>query len=125
MKIKIMKPTVVTLAYGLGFGMVIVLVVVPAALGVGQDLGRARRAFGRGLRARALRRPLMAGAGVAGAGFAVALLPLAAQGVLPAWWPVPAGTAQAAAWYGAAVLGGLVVAAALAARGRAGGAGRG
>ncbi|SOC17399.1 multidrug efflux pump subunit AcrB [Rhodobacter sp. JA431] len=45
-----LKPTIITLVYGLGFGMVIVLVVVPAALAVGQDFGRAIRAFKRGLR---------------------------------------------------------------------------
>ena len=35
-----LKPTVITLAYGLGFGMVIVLLVVPAILAMQQDLGR-------------------------------------------------------------------------------------
>ena len=44
-----LKPTVVTLVYGLGFGMVIVLIVVPAALAVGQDFGRDIRALRRGL----------------------------------------------------------------------------
>ncbi len=35
-----LKPTVITLVYGLGFGMVLVLLVVPALLAVGHDLGR-------------------------------------------------------------------------------------
>lgn len=44
-----LKPTVITLVYGLAFGMVIVLIVVPAALAVGQDFGRDLRALKRGL----------------------------------------------------------------------------
>ncbi|SFD91036.1 efflux RND transporter permease subunit [Roseivivax sediminis] len=47
-----LKPTVITLCYGLGFGMVLVLLVVPALLAVGEDFARARAAFGRGLRHR-------------------------------------------------------------------------
>ncbi|MBD3679730.1 MAG: efflux RND transporter permease subunit [Rhodobacteraceae bacterium] len=46
-----LKPTVITLVYGLGFGMVLVLLVVPALLAVGQDISRnitaARRALQR------------------------------------------------------------------------------
>ncbi|MFN6978268.1 MAG: efflux RND transporter permease subunit, partial [Gemmobacter sp.] len=46
-----LKPTVITLVYGLGFGMVLVLVVVPALMAVQNDTGRAfaslRRSFGR------------------------------------------------------------------------------
>jgi multidrug efflux pump subunit AcrB len=45
-----LKPTVITLVYGLGFGMVIVLLVVPAILALQQDLGKQvtalRRAIG-------------------------------------------------------------------------------
>ncbi|WP_108485187.1 efflux RND transporter permease subunit [Oceaniglobus ichthyenteri] len=45
-----LKPTVITLVYGLGFGMVLVLLVVPALLAMQQDLGKQfaamRRAFG-------------------------------------------------------------------------------
>ncbi|MCW1934365.1 efflux RND transporter permease subunit [Pararhodobacter zhoushanensis] len=44
-----LRPTVVTLSYGLGFGMVLVLLIVPAMLAAGHDLERAvrsaRRAF--------------------------------------------------------------------------------
>ena len=44
-----LKPTVITLTYGLGFGMVLVLIVVPALLSIGFDLRHnvvsARRAF--------------------------------------------------------------------------------
>jgi multidrug efflux pump subunit AcrB len=51
-----LKPTVITLVYGLGFGMVIVLLVVPAILAMQQDVGQQIRALRRGLRG-AARRP--------------------------------------------------------------------
>ncbi|ETX14841.1 acriflavine resistance protein B [Roseivivax halodurans JCM 10272] len=54
-----LKPTVITLCYGLGFGMVLVLMVVPALLAVGEDFARARAAFRRGLRHR-MRAPRIA-----------------------------------------------------------------
>ncbi|MEM1075710.1 MAG: efflux RND transporter permease subunit [Pseudomonadota bacterium] len=45
-----LKPTIITLVYGLGFGMVLVLLVVPALIAVQQDVRRRvsamRRAFG-------------------------------------------------------------------------------
>ncbi|MGO4852457.1 efflux RND transporter permease subunit [Phaeovulum sp. W22_SRMD_FR3] len=47
-----LKPTVITLCYGLGFGLLIVLLVVPALLAVQLDLGRHLRAFRRGLTGR-------------------------------------------------------------------------
>lgn len=53
-----LKPTVITLVYGLGFGMVLVLLVVPALVAVQRDMARPLaamrrvwRAPGRGLRA--------------------------------------------------------------------------
>lgn len=46
-----LKPTVITLVYGLGFGMFIVLLVVPALLAIGQDFGQQMRGFRRALRA--------------------------------------------------------------------------
>jgi hypothetical protein len=46
-----LKPTVITLVYGLGFGMFIVLLVVPALLAIGQDFGQQMRGFRRSLRA--------------------------------------------------------------------------
>ncbi len=45
-------PTVITLVYGLAFGMVIVLLVVPALMAVQNDLGRQTQALRRGLRMR-------------------------------------------------------------------------
>ncbi|WP_299772730.1 efflux RND transporter permease subunit [uncultured Tateyamaria sp.] len=44
-----LKPTVVTLVYGLGFGMVLVLLVVPALVAVQHDLARQIQAMRRGL----------------------------------------------------------------------------
>ncbi|PWJ14404.1 efflux RND transporter permease subunit [Jannaschia seohaensis] len=42
-----LRPTVITLSYGLGFGMVLVLVLVPAILAMGHDIGRAASALRR------------------------------------------------------------------------------
>jgi multidrug efflux pump subunit AcrB len=50
-----LKPTVITLVYGLGFGMVLVLIVTPAVLAVQGDAGWQLRAFRRALRHRRLR----------------------------------------------------------------------
>jgi multidrug efflux pump subunit AcrB len=47
-----LKPTVITLVYGLGFGVVIVLLVVPALLAMQHDMGRAVRAARRAVAAR-------------------------------------------------------------------------
>ncbi len=47
-----LKPTVITLVYGLGFGMVMVLLVVPALLAMQRDVSRHIRAFRRGMRFR-------------------------------------------------------------------------
>ena len=50
-----LKPTVVTLAYGLAFGMVLVLLVVPALLAAQSDIGRMQAAFRRSFAAPGLR----------------------------------------------------------------------
>jgi len=47
-----LKPTVITLVYGLGFGMVMVLLVVPALMAMQQDVARQVAALRRGLRFR-------------------------------------------------------------------------
>ncbi|MGR3495477.1 efflux RND transporter permease subunit [Citreimonas sp.] len=47
-----LKPTVITLVYGLGFGMVLVLLVVPALIAVQHDIASRLRALRRGLRFR-------------------------------------------------------------------------
>ncbi|MFK7836386.1 MAG: efflux RND transporter permease subunit [Sulfitobacter sp.] len=46
-----LKPTVITLVYGLGFGMVLVLLVVPALMAAQHDIARQVAAMRRGLRA--------------------------------------------------------------------------
>ncbi|SEW38865.1 Multidrug efflux pump subunit AcrB [Cognatiyoonia koreensis] len=61
-----LKPTVVTLVFGLGFGMVLVLLVVPSLMAVQHDVGKQVRAAKRALRSR---RPAMwLPAGIAGFG---------------------------------------------------------
>ncbi|MDO6726092.1 efflux RND transporter permease subunit [Cognatishimia sp. 1_MG-2023] len=49
-----LKPTVITLVYGLGFGVLLVLLVVPALLATQQDIGRQFTAVRRAMKARAL-----------------------------------------------------------------------
>ncbi len=44
-----LRPTVITLTYGLGFGLLLVLLVVPSLLAIGHDIGRNARAFRRAL----------------------------------------------------------------------------
>jgi multidrug efflux pump subunit AcrB len=46
-----LKPTVITLVYGLGFGVVLVLLVVPALIAMQQDVARQTKAIQRMLRA--------------------------------------------------------------------------
>jgi multidrug efflux pump subunit AcrB len=46
-----LKPTVITLVYGLGFGMVLVLLVVPALVAAQHDVSRQMAAMRRGVRA--------------------------------------------------------------------------
>ncbi|WP_102110366.1 efflux RND transporter permease subunit, partial [Oceaniglobus roseus] len=48
-----LKPTVITLVYGLGFGMVLVLLVVPALMAMQLDFGRQAAALRRAMRGRA------------------------------------------------------------------------
>ncbi|MCU9848590.1 efflux RND transporter permease subunit [Defluviimonas sp. WL0024] len=81
-----LKPTVITLCYGLGFGMFLVLLAVPALLAVQQDIAAMLRATRRAARNRALR-PLMAGVALALLGaFGVLLAPalLGGEAVAPA-----------------------------------------
>ncbi len=62
-----LKPTVITLTYGLGFGLVLVLMVVPAILAVGHDIGRTIRALRRASAAKARAPGLGLALGAAGA----------------------------------------------------------
>lgn len=85
-----LKPTVITLVYGLGFGLVLVLLIVPALLAMQQDVGQQIRAMRRALRARQKARGLfgvVALAVVAMAGlFAATVGAVMAQGSLPGLW---------------------------------------
>ncbi|WP_292288181.1 efflux RND transporter permease subunit [Marivita sp.] len=59
-----LKPTVITLVYGLGFGMFLVLLIVPSLVAIQSDIGRLARSARRGLR---FRRPgVRAAIGLAG-----------------------------------------------------------
>jgi hypothetical protein len=60
-----LKPTVITLVYGLGFGLFIVLLVVPSILAMQQDVARQMQALRRGLRTAARAPALAAAAGLA------------------------------------------------------------
>ena len=55
-----LKPTVITLCYGLAFGMVLVLVIVPALLAVQSDVGAYLRSMRRAAGARALKMLVLA-----------------------------------------------------------------
>ncbi|ROU02571.1 efflux RND transporter permease subunit [Histidinibacterium lentulum] len=70
-----LKPTVITLTYGLGFGMVLVLILVPALMAVQEDLSKTTRAARRSLRTRApaLRLPALIGTVAAALLFAATL----------------------------------------------------
>lgn len=95
-----LKPTVVTLVYGLGFGMVIVLLLVPALVAVQHDISRQINAMRRGVTApvKPVRLGFLAawavivGWGLATLGTAIAFgaLPTVIITVLPdlADWPV-------------------------------------
>ena len=50
-----LKPTVITLVYGLGFGMVLVLLVVPALVAMQSDVARPMAALRHAVKARATR----------------------------------------------------------------------
>ncbi len=83
-----LKPTVITLTYGLGFGLVLVLLVVPSLLAIGHDLGRnmraARRAIATGNRAPGMAALLGLGAvGMVGI-FAATMGSVLVAGALPA-----------------------------------------
>ncbi|KMW58179.1 RND multidrug efflux transporter [Candidatus Rhodobacter oscarellae] len=95
-----LKPTVITLVYGLGFGMLLVLLIVPAVMAMQQDFGRQLTALRRGLTAeRRVLLPLsVATLGVAIL-FATTLGALIANGTIAAIWAavLPAGAAMGSA----------------------------
>jgi len=68
-----LKSTVITLVYGLGFGMIIVLFVVPAMLAIQLDFGRQITAVRHGARVLRLRGVLAGVAALLVVGFAITL----------------------------------------------------
>lgn len=80
-----LKPTVITLVYGLAFGMFLVLIMVPALMAVQADIGQMFRALSRGLR-RGPRRVLVGAGAVLVVLFAATLAPA----VLDGWSGLPA-----------------------------------
>ncbi|MCZ8151495.1 MAG: efflux RND transporter permease subunit, partial [Rhodobacteraceae bacterium] len=82
-----LKPTVVTLVFGLGFGMFLVLLVVPAITVVQADVGRRLRALRRMLRRgpRRMRRVVAGSAVVVGLLWLVVMGPVVTGGALPGW----------------------------------------
>lgn len=88
-----LKPTVITLVYGLGFGMLLVLLVVPALIAMQLDIGRSLRALRRALRipsrplprrGRLVRRLALTAALLIAASFAATLASALIAGHLPA-----------------------------------------
>lgn len=75
-----LKPTVITLCYGLGFGMVLVLVIVPALLAVQSDVGAFLRSMRRAAGSRALKLLVVADVTALAAAFAVLLGPALLSG---------------------------------------------
>lgn len=82
-----LKPTVITLVYGLGFGMVLVLLIVPALLAMQQDVGIQFQAMKRALRNPARSKGVgvisVVSAGGAAAIFAATLGSVILNGTLP------------------------------------------
>lgn len=83
-----LKPTVITLTYGLGFGLILVMLVVPALLAVGHDLGRNMRATRRAINGGARSSGMGTAIGLAmvgtGAWFAATMGTVIVNGALPA-----------------------------------------
>lgn len=79
-----LKPTVITLVYGLGFGMVLVLIMVPALMAVQSDVARMMAALRRGA-SRGLRVPVLVASAVIAGAFALTLGPVLVWGMVPGW----------------------------------------
>ncbi|WP_037316585.1 efflux RND transporter permease subunit [Ruegeria halocynthiae] len=110
-----LKPTVITLVYGLGFGMLLVLILVPALLAILNDLSRPMTAMRRALRAP----DRMVQAALAGTGLALVLwfsvtmvwpaVTGAPLGVLSGLYPGAGGLAALQMGLGAFVAGAAVI----------------
>ncbi|MEM6696666.1 MAG: efflux RND transporter permease subunit, partial [Pseudomonadota bacterium] len=88
-----LKPSVITLVNGLGLGMVLVLILVPALVAIQHDLSRRRQALGRALVARvaAVRWPITVALGAVLGWLGATLGATAVTGALPAWLYLLAG----------------------------------
>jgi len=108
-----LKPTVITLVYGLGFGLFLVLLLVPALLAIQQDFGRQFRGARRAIRAGRRAGLLGVSTAVVGLGmaalFAATLGYVLVQGTLPAAIPVLGDNPRILA-FGMFVLGSAVLA---------------
>ena len=106
------KPTVITLVYGLAFGMVLVLMVVPALIAIGDDFAKAKASVLRGLRHRSggLRLAYLAGFALVLGWLGVTMGWTAVTGALPQVLAQasPMGTGLQAAF--ALFLGGIAIA---------------
>jgi multidrug efflux pump subunit AcrB len=85
-----LKPTVVTLVFGLGFGFVLVLLIVPAIVAVQEDVGRQIMALRRLMRA-SHRRARAAAVAVGGMAVAISALFAATMGWVLAFGALPGG----------------------------------
>lgn len=108
-----LKPTVITMAYGLAFGAFVVLLLVPAILAIQTDMARAAAALRRTLRPRGHRvafRPLVGlAAAVILALFAATLGSVAVTGALPGWIAAPTGATTVAQALGLFLAGSVVL----------------
>lgn len=82
-----LKPSVITLVYGLGFGMVLVLMLVPCLIAIQHDLSRRRQALRRALitRGKAIRVPVTLGFLAMLGWLGATLGTTAITGALPLW----------------------------------------
>ena len=98
-----LKPTVVTLTFGLGFGMVLVLMIVPALIAMQADVAKQVRAAQRALRASrlAMRAPVLVATLFGAVVFGAVVAPVLVWG--SAWAPVLAVAPQLDAGLGAAL----------------------
>lgn len=103
-----LKPTVITLVYGLGFGMVLVLIVVPTLVAMQADFARQIASAKRALRARqadAVRWPVRGAAGLLALWFVLTLGWYAAKGSIAPMIGWMGNPASAGAVFGLYVLG--------------------
>ncbi|OSQ53334.1 efflux RND transporter permease subunit [Marivita geojedonensis] len=80
-----LKPTVITLVYGLGFGMFLVLLIVPSLIAIQNDIGRLTQTARRGLRFRhnGVQAALVTAAGLILAWLGATMGTFAVTGALP------------------------------------------